>query len=340
MFARRLMHSLGSLAVALGIAVVLPATADASAARQAPQLTISKGTDTPIPFTPGETVTYTLNVRNAGDEPNTGQVTVDETPGTGLTITDIQGAGWNCGPGPHCSRSDDLPAGASYPPITVTAVVASDAQTEVCNTAVVTSFNAGGVGEASLCFPVSPTPPTPAHLSISKSHPGAFPQGGTGSYTLTVSNASEAGTTSGQVAVTDTLPTGVTYNGASGTGWTCTQASGTVTCTRTDPLAAGASYPPITLTANVTSGAACTFTNSATVSGGGSQSSSASDSTTVSGGTCSGGNGGGGNGGGGSLVPINLSGVFPMFNNISINNNLKSPGATNTTNQNFGLDAS
>ncbi|MFA3843176.1 hypothetical protein [Streptomyces aureus] len=47
---------------------------------------------------------------------------------------------------------------------------------------------------------------------------------------------------------------------------------------------------------------------------------------------------GGNNGGGtGSILPINLSGILPMFNNISVNNNIKSPGASNTTTQNFGL---
>ena len=49
----------------------------------------------------------------------------------------------------------------------------------------------------------------------------------------------------------------------------------------------------------------------------------------------------GGNNGGdnGSILPINLSGIIPMFNNISVNNNIKSPGASNTTTQNLGLNA-
>ncbi|MFI8105865.1 Ig-like domain-containing protein [Streptomyces sp. NPDC086023] len=42
--------------------------------------------------------------------------------------------------------------------------------------------------------------------------------------------------------------------------------------------------------------------------------------------------GGGGNGGG-SL--INLNGLITAFNNISVNNNIKSPGSTNITNQQF-----
>ncbi|MCB5166972.1 putative Ig domain-containing protein [Streptomyces bambusae] len=36
-----------------------------------------------------------------------------------------------------------------------------------------------------------------------------------------------------------------------------------------------------------------------------------------------------GGGGGGSILPINLSGVLTMFNNIPINNNVLSPGSTN-----------
>ncbi|MFI6150672.1 hypothetical protein [Streptomyces sp. NPDC051109] len=47
---------------------------------------------------------------------------------------------------------------------------------------------------------------------------------------------------------------------------------------------------------------------------------------------CNGGNGGG------SILPINLNGVLPMFNNITTNNNIHSPGATNVSGQTFGLN--
>ena len=53
-------------------------------------------------------------------------------------------------------------------------------------------------------------------------------------------------TTSGTVTVTDTLPLGFTLVSMAGTGWTCPDN----TCTRTDGLAGGASYPPITVTVN------------------------------------------------------------------------------------------
>jgi uncharacterized repeat protein (TIGR01451 family) len=68
----------------------------------------------------------------------------------------------------------------------------------------------------------------------------------------------------------------------SGTNWTCTLA--TLTCTRSYTLAAGASYPVITLNVNVASTAPASVTNTATVSGGGetnTRNATAADITTI-----------------------------------------------------------
>ncbi|HUI50991.1 MAG TPA: hypothetical protein VLX60_04350, partial [Terriglobales bacterium] len=99
------------------------------------------------------------------------------------------------------------------------------------------------------------------------SHTGSFYQGETGAtYSLTVSNA--AGTaSSGVVTVVDALPASLTATAISGNGWSCTLA--TLTCTRADALAVGASYPAITVTANVSATAPANVTNTATLSGGG-----------------------------------------------------------------------
>ena len=69
------------------------------------------------------------------------------------------------------------------------------------------------------------------------------------------------------MTVTDTLPAGLTASAISGPGWVCVL--GTLTCTRNDALAAGASYPVITITVNVSLTAPGSVTNSTTVSGGG-----------------------------------------------------------------------
>ena len=119
-------------------------------------------------------------------------------------------------------------------------------------------------------------------LTILKTHSGSFTQGQTGaSYTITPTNSGGAAT-SGIVTVTDTLPTGLTATAMSGTNWACTLS--TLTCTRNDALAAGASYPTITLTVNVASNAPASVTNTATVSGGGETNTSndtANDPTTI-----------------------------------------------------------
>ncbi len=122
--------------------------------------------------------------------------------------------------------------------------------------------------------------PAVADLSITKTHTGSFVRGQTGAtYTITVSNAGTA-STSGTVTVTDTLPTGLTATGMSGSGWTCTG----LTCARSDALATGSSYPPITLTVNVAADAPASVTNSVTVGGGGdvnSNNNTATDTATV-----------------------------------------------------------
>jgi len=81
-----------------------------------------------------------------------------------------------------------------------------------------------------------------------------------------VTNAG-SGASSGLVTLADAVPVGLTAAAMGGTGWTCNLA--TTTCTRSDALSGGASYPAITLTVNVASDAPSSVTNTATVSGGG-----------------------------------------------------------------------
>ena len=105
-----------------------------------------------------------------------------------------------------------------------------------------------------------------ADLAISKTHSGDFTVGQNGSYTLTVSNNGPNDET-GTITVSDTLPAGLGYVSASGTGWTCGAVGQDVTCTHPGALAAGNSLPDIALTVSVGAGAAPAVTNSASVSG-------------------------------------------------------------------------
>ena len=123
------------------------------------------------------------------------------------------------------------------------------------------------------------TPTTLPSLEITKSHAGNFTQGQQGAtYAVTVSNGAGAGPTSGTVTVTDTVPSGLTLVSMAGTGWTCAANS----CTRSDALVAGTSYPVITVTVNVAGNATSPQVNVASVSGGGSATPTpASDSTVI-----------------------------------------------------------
>jgi len=106
-----------------------------------------------------------------------------------------------------------------------------------------------------------------ADMAITKSHSGNFSVGTNGVFTLNVTNNGPS-PTSGTITVTDTLPTGLTYISATGTGWTCGAAGQVVTCTNPTILASGASAPAITLTVSVGAAAYPSVTNTATVSSG------------------------------------------------------------------------
>ena len=131
--------------------------------------------------------------------------------------------------------------------------------------------------------PANPPALTPVpDLGVLLTHAGIFTQANIGNtYTIVVTNSGAAGTL-GPVGVTCTLPSGLTATALGGTGWTSDL--GALTCTRTDPLAASASYPPVTITVNVATNAPTSVTNTVTVSGGGETNllnNTASDTTTI-----------------------------------------------------------
>ena len=117
-------------------------------------------------------------------------------------------------------------------------------------------------------------------LKVRSTHAGSFTQGQPNAfYTLSVSNQAGAAPSNGAVTVTDTLPAGLAATALSGDGWTCTPA--TLTCTRPGGLAAGATYPPIFLAANVASNVASAAMNLANLSGGGSSDDTFIDRTAI-----------------------------------------------------------
>ena len=100
-----------------------------------------------------------------------------------------------------------------------------------------------------------------------------------------MTNVGNMPTDGSTVTVTDPFPA-ISFSAianAGGDGWNCQTAGLTLTCSRSDALAAGDAYPPILVDATVADLAPDTIINTATVSGGGSAPASASDGGGTSG---------------------------------------------------------
>ena len=97
-------------------------------------------------FTQGQVgASYTITVTNNGPGYMSGTTTVTDTlPSPYLAATAISGSGWTCTlSNLTCTRSDSLAPSSSYPSITVTVSVASNAPAQVTNSATVSG---GGTG--------------------------------------------------------------------------------------------------------------------------------------------------------------------------------------------------
>jgi uncharacterized repeat protein (TIGR01451 family) len=228
-------------------------------------------------FTQGVNGTYTLTVSNPGTAPTSADVTVTDNLPAGLTFVSGAGTGWTaCTAAAQvvtCVRpaASVIAAGGAAPAITLTVSVSAAAIPSVTNSASVAGGGepAANNGNNSDSDPTTVT--TGVDLTIDKSHTGNFTEGVNGSYSLTVSNAGGA-VTSTNVTVTDVLPAGLGFVSGTGTGWNaCTVATQTVTCVRpaANTIAAGGSAPAITLTVTVAATAVPSVTNTANVAGGG-----------------------------------------------------------------------
>ncbi len=257
---------------------------DSTVILQPPDLTVAKthaGS-----FSQGQIgVTYTATVSNsaAGDKLAGTLVTLTDTPPPGLTITAMSGAGWTCATLPTCTRSDLLGAGFAYPAVTITANVAGLAASPLVNSISVSSagFESNTANNtATDSATVAPAP----DLTVNKTHVGNFSLGQIGAkYTIIVSNSGGGDKAAGTlVTLTETPPPGLTITGISGTGWTCATLT---TCTRSDALASGVGYPPVTVRVNVAAAASSPQINSVAVTTAATESNSVNnlgtDSTTI-----------------------------------------------------------
>ena len=215
----------------------------------------------------GEPGTYGIGVKNVGTATGGGPVTVvDELP-TGITYVGFSGDGWDCGAVGQtvtCTHPGGVEGGDLLPGITLQVAVGPAAVPSVTNTATVSG--AGDVNADNDAASHTSTVREPiADLTISKTHQGNFVTGSNGTYTIEVRNLAVE-RADGPTTVVDTLPAGVTYVSAGGTGWSCDPtALPQVTCTYAGSIAGLDSAPPISLVVFAPDGAPATVTNQVTV---------------------------------------------------------------------------
>lgn len=241
----------------------------ASANVPAPDISVTK-TDGVTTTFQGATLTYTVTVTNNGTYTVSANLN-DTVPAslTGVAWTCTASAGSTCntasGSGNTIATGATLAAsGTATYTVTGTVNVSSGS---ITNTATV-SLQATWLTESSSANNTATDTDTvvaAADLSITKAAATTFAAGNQASYTLTVRNNGPQ-SAAGTITVTDTLPAGLTFFSASGTGWTCGNSSGTVTCTRAGPVTSGTTLPAISITVTVDTAAAPSVTNAASVS--------------------------------------------------------------------------
>ena len=184
----------------------------------------------------GDTVTYRLEVANAGPSDARGVLVEDDLP-VGLEFVSMSSEGWTCGVDVAAGRIactlPQLAAGASAPPLSIEVRVLPAAYPHVANTATVsatTPEDDDTLGDNSST--VVADVPALSDLVITKELVDELVTGKAATYLVTVTNQGPTDDP-GPITVVDTLPAGLTasawqIDGADGS---CVMGGSTFTCT-------------------------------------------------------------------------------------------------------------
>jgi uncharacterized repeat protein (TIGR01451 family) len=237
---------------------------------EVPDLVMTKTAERPT-FTVNRQERYSLVVSNINAPTVQGEpVTVVDTVPSELAIQSVTGAGWNCslnGQEVTCTRAAQILENSAAPPILIDVIPQGTTQNySVTNTATVSTAREVNLGDNSstLVTEVGYVDMTVAKQAV----PSVFTHGQPAEYQVTATNNGTRATY-GPTTIIDTLPPGVNFVSAAGSGWSCnmTQFFGSqvVTCTRPAAVEAGESAPPVRIEVQVPSTTVGNITNSVTV---------------------------------------------------------------------------
>ncbi len=197
----------------------------------------------------GDVAHYSLTIHNGGPTLDPGTVTVTDQLPAGLAYVSATADGWTCSEAAGlvtCKRPDDFAVGATSV-LMLTVLVGPAAYPSVANTASVASPAADDNPDNNVSTVSDPVSGT-ALLSISKKVSEVH--GTSADFKIVVTNLGPTETTA-PVTVTDDLPKGLKYVGASGDGWACSHVTATITCTYASNLPVGAA-PEILVRTKIT----------------------------------------------------------------------------------------
>ncbi|MEX1020610.1 MAG: hypothetical protein WDZ49_13180 [Litorilinea sp.] len=232
-------------------------------------------------FVAGGQGVYAIEVNNSGSAATTGAITVIDTLPVGMSYAGHTGLGWQLseenGQTLSFTHAGPVAPGASLPTLYLTVDISNEASGTVVNSVTAETpdnLNEGDSddedsttivpsGDATtLCQQEQVCPA----LRLEKTAVGDFMAGDVGQYRFTVQNIGVA-STYGAIHITDTLPSGMTYQSHAGEGWTVASQNGqTVALTHPGPLAPGESLPVLTINVNIDEGMEGEKVNSAVVS--------------------------------------------------------------------------
>lgn len=229
----------------------------------APDLAVTVAVDSEV--TVGDALNYQITVSNLANVVTNASIYLTDTLPLGATFVNASGEGWSCqssGGVVVCEHPGPLAGNSSLPTLTLIATSGMESFPTAYNRVDVAT--AGDPNPANNVAERRTNLKSVTDIALSKSHAGEFTVGSQGLYTLTVSNLG-ALPAAGPFTVVDTLPAGLSYVDASGSGWQCNPQGQTVSCSYNATLGFG-SLPPLVITTAVEPGALGGVTNQATVS--------------------------------------------------------------------------